>query len=90
MNNSQEGCEGRECIESGKNCWQDCDMLVKARVARSDIQLLCKFVEGMGHLGVVTTIDRFEGDVLIQTTKHCWPELERLLQKLQIDIKMSK
>ncbi|NLM21164.1 MAG: DUF4911 domain-containing protein [Peptococcaceae bacterium] len=69
-----------------KTDWQDCDCLVKARVPRSEIQMLCKLVESMGHLGVVTTTDRLAGEVLIQTTRHCWPELKFLLQKANIKI----
>ena len=65
---------------------QDCDCLIKARVPRSEIQLLCKLVEGMGHLGVVTTTNRLAGEVLIQTTRHCWPELKFLLQKSNFKI----
>ncbi|NLI91825.1 MAG: DUF4911 domain-containing protein [Peptococcaceae bacterium] len=64
----------------------DSDLLVKAKVARSEIQLLAKYVEGMGHLGVVTTTDRMTGEVVIQTTRFCWPELEKLLSKLPLKI----
>lgn len=64
----------------------DSDLLIKAKVARSDIQLLCKYVEGMGHLGVVTTTDRFNGEVVIQTTKYCWPDLKVLLAELPLEI----
>jgi hypothetical protein len=67
-----------------ENSWEDSDLLVKARVSRSDIQLLVKYVEGLGHLGVVTTIDRFSGEVLIQTTKDCWPELKKNIENLPI------
>jgi len=69
-----------------ENIWKQSDLLVKARVVRSEIQLLAKFVEGLGHLGVVTTTDRMQGDVVIQTTKSCWPELEKALLRLPIEI----
>jgi hypothetical protein len=65
---------------------RDSDFLVKARVARSEIQLLAKFVEGMGHLGVVTTTDKLNGEVIIQTTKFCWPELKTLLVRLPLQV----
>lgn len=71
---------------SAENAFKDSDLLVKARVARCDIQLLAKYVEGMGHLGVVTTTDRFQGEVLIQTTRYCWPDLRDLLLRLPIEI----
>lgn len=63
------------------------DVLVKVQVAREDIQMLAKFVEGLGHLGVVTTIDKREGIVLIQTTESCWPELHLHLQHLPLAIR---
>jgi hypothetical protein len=66
--------------------WNESDLLVKARVNRSEIQLLAKYVEGMGHLGVVTTTDRMSGEVVIQTTTYCWPELRILLAALPLEI----
>lgn len=69
-----------------KQLWVKSDLLVYAQVSRAEIQLLAKYVEGMGHLGVVTTIDRFQGDVVIQTTKSCWPELRKLLLQLPLSI----
>jgi hypothetical protein len=72
-----------------ENPWSDCDMLVKARVPRSEIQLLAKYVEGLGHLGVITTIDRLNGEVLIQTTKHCWPDLKSIIKELPLAIELE-
>ncbi len=68
------------------NPFQDSDFLVKAKVLRSNIHLLVKYVEGMGHLGVVTTTDRMNGEVIIQTTKYCWPDLQILLRELPLEI----
>ena len=61
-------------------------MIVKARIDRSEIQMLCKLVEGLGHLGVVTTTDKLLGEVMIQTTKHCWPELKQVIEQMPIEI----
>lgn len=72
-----------------KISWEDCDLLIKAQVSRSDIQLLVKYVEGLGHLGVVTTTDRMNGEVVIQTTKHCWPDLKKNIEKLPIVVKLE-
>lgn len=66
----------------------DVDKLVRAKVARRDINMLVKLVEGLGHLGVVTTVDKLEGEVLIQTTKDCWPDLEVALQHMPIQIEL--
>lgn len=62
------------------------DVIVKARIDRSEIQMLCKWVEGLGHLGIVTTTNKEFGEVMIQTTKDCWPELKRLIEKMPIEI----
>ena len=62
------------------------DLIIKARINRSEIQMLCKLVEGLGHLGVVTTTDKLLGEVMVQTTKHCWPELKKLIEHMPIEI----
>lgn len=72
--------------DATENIWKSSDMLIKARVQRTEINLLVKFVEGLGHLGVVTTINPREGEVLIQTTRDCWPELKKCLRHLPIEI----
>ncbi|WP_042334271.1 DUF4911 domain-containing protein [Desulfosporosinus meridiei] len=64
----------------------DLDLIIKARIDRSQIQLLCKLVEGLGHLGVVTTTNKALGEVMIQTTRHCWPELEGVVKEMPLEI----
>jgi len=64
----------------------DIDLIVKARIDRSQIQMLCKLVEGLGHLGVVTTTNKELGEVMIQTTKYCWPELKEIVEKMPLEI----
>jgi len=68
--------------------FEDSDVLIKAQVPRTDIQMLCKLVEGLGHLGVVTTIDRQAGEVLIQTTKYTWPDLQKVMEAMPLEIKL--
>jgi len=65
----------------------DIDLIVKARLDRSQIQMLCKLVEGLGHLGIVTTTNKALGEVMIQTTKYCWPELREAVEKMPLEIK---
>lgn len=74
--------------KDNKIIWENCDLLVKAWVPRTDIQMLVKYVEGVGHLGVVTTTDRLKAEVVIQTTKQCWPDLKKILEKLPIVIEL--
>ncbi|KGK91585.1 hypothetical protein DP73_02350 [Desulfosporosinus sp. HMP52] len=64
----------------------DLDLIIKARIDRSQIQLLCKLVEGLGHLGVVTTTNKALGEVMIQTTRHCWPELKEIVKEMPLEI----
>lgn len=64
------------------NIYSNSDLIIKARIDRSEIQMLCKLVEGMGHMGVVTTTDKVLGEVMIQTTKQCWPELKVAIEQM--------
>lgn len=66
--------------------YSNTDLIIKARLDRSEIQMLCKWVEGLGHLGVVTTTDKVLGEVMIQTTKFCWPELKTLIERMPLEI----
>ena len=62
------------------------DLIIKARIDRSEIQMLCKLVEGLGHLGIVTTTNKELGEVMIQTTKDCWVELKEVIDKMPLKI----
>jgi hypothetical protein len=66
--------------------YADTDQIIKARLDRSQIQMLCKFVEGLGHLGIVTTTNKELGEVKIQTTKDCWGELKRVIEQMPIEV----
>lgn len=67
----------------------DIDFIVKARIDRSQIQMLCKLVEGLGHLGVVTTTNKELGEVMIQTTKQCWPELKEVIERMPLEVEFN-
>jgi len=66
--------------------YADADLIVNARLDRSEIQMLCKLVEGLGHLGIVTTTNKELGEVMIQTTKDCWPELKKVIEQMPIEM----
>ncbi len=66
--------------------YSNADLIIKARIDRSEIQMLCKLVEGLGHFGVVTTTDKLLGEVMIQTTSYCWPELKKLIEHMPIEV----
>ena len=74
------------CGKKLRRCDCRVDVLVRAQVARTEIQMLAKLVEGLGHLGVVTTINKETGEVLIQTTRDCWPNLQSALRHMPLAI----
>ena len=71
-------------------CFQfaDADVIVHARLERVDMQMLDKLVEGLGHLGIVTTTNKALGEVMIQTTKDCWPDLKKAIEKMPFEIEV--
>lgn len=73
-------------IVQASSLFDDIDIIIKARIDRSEIQMICKLVEGLGHLGIVTTTNKELGEVMIQTTKHCWPELKMIIEQMPIKI----
>ena len=75
-------------VEQTSAFLSEIDIIIKARLDRSEIQMLCKLVEGLGHLGVVTTTDKALGEVMIQTTKDCWPELKKVIERMPIEIEL--
>ncbi len=66
--------------------YTEADMIVHARLERKDMQMLDKLVEGLGHLGIVTTTNKALGEVMIQTTKHCWPDLKKAIEAMPFEI----
>ena len=64
----------------------DSDVVVKARLARVDMQMLDKLVEGLGHLGIVTTTNKALGEVMILSTKNCWPDLKKAIEQMPFGI----
>lgn len=73
-------------LEQATTLFADVDIIIKGRVERSEIQMLCKLVEGLGHLGIVTTTKKEVGEVMIQTTKYCWPELKEAIENMPFEM----
>ena len=67
----------------------DADFVVNARLPRPEMQMLDKFVEGLGHLGVVSTTNKELGEVMIQTTKYCWLELKSCVERMGLEIEFT-
>lgn len=72
--------------DQSDDLFSESDMVVKARLERVQMQMLDKLVEGMGHLGIVTTTNKALGEVMIQTTKQCWPELRKAIEQMPFEI----
>jgi len=66
--------------------FSDSDVIVNARLERVEMQMLDKLVEGLGHLGIVTTTNKALGEVMIQTTKYCWPDLKKAIENMPFEI----
>ena len=52
-------------IEETSSQFEDAGVIVHARLERVDMQMLDKLVEGLGHLGIVTTTNKALGEVMI-------------------------
>ncbi|TGE37846.1 DUF4911 domain-containing protein [Desulfosporosinus fructosivorans] len=66
--------------------FSDADVIINARLERVEMQMLDKLVEGLGHLGIVTTTNKALGEVMIQTTKQCWPDLKKAIENMPFKI----
>lgn len=66
--------------------FSDADLIVKARLDRTQVQMLDKLVEGLDHLGIVTTTNNELGEVAILTTKYGWPDLKKAIENMPFEI----
>ncbi|MHB8074998.1 DUF4911 domain-containing protein [Desulfosporosinus fructosivorans] len=69
-----------------RDLFSDADVIIYARLERVEMQMLDKLVEGLGHLGIVTTTNKALGEVMIQTTKQCWPDLKKAIENMPFEI----
>lgn len=76
----------RNRTSQARNLFSDADVIINARLERADMQMLDKLVEGLGHLGIVTTTNKALGEVMIQTTKQCWPDLKKAIERMPFEI----
>lgn len=74
----------KDCLENSR--YADADVVVMARLDRVDMQMLDKLVEGLDYLGIVTTTNKALGEVMIQTTKDCWPDLKKAIENMPFEI----
>jgi hypothetical protein len=83
---ADKGDDGVNSLEQKSALFADSDVLVKARLNRAEMQMLDKLVEGLDHLGIVTTTNKELGEVMIQTTKYCWPDLKKAIENMPFEI----
>ncbi|HZK53227.1 MAG TPA: DUF4911 domain-containing protein [Desulfosporosinus sp.] len=74
----------KDSLENSR--YEDADVVVMARLDRVDMQMLDKLVEGLDYLGIVTTTNKALGEVMIQTTKDCWPDLKKAIENMPFEI----
>jgi hypothetical protein len=55
---------------------------IRAQVAPENIDLLTRIIEAYNHLGIVSTLDRGQGLVIIRGTEDTCPELEEIIGNL--------
>lgn len=60
---------------------------IKALVDPENIDMLTKIIEAYDHLGIVSTVDRQQGLVIIRGTEDTCPDLEKILQHLPFTVK---
>lgn len=57
-----------------------------ARVSPDCIDMLTKLIEAYDHLGIVSTLDRTSGQVVIRVTPDTWLEVMEILRHLPFPI----
>lgn len=55
------------------------------KVNKEDINYINRIMEGYEYLGVVSTIDKKEGIIVIRTTTDMYDEAKVILENLEID-----
>jgi len=50
--------------------------------------MLNKIIEGYGHLGIVSTIDRKAGLVVVKVTEETYPEIKQILLNLPFQVQI--
>lgn len=63
---------------------------IYAKVAAQDIDMLTKLLEAFDNLGVVSTVDRSQGLVVVRVTPDTYPEVEQILAHLPFPIEIVK
>ncbi len=61
---------------------------IKLEVDPGHIDLLTRLIEAWGHLGVVSTLDRRQGLVIIRATEDTVPEITKILAALPFPIQL--
>ncbi|HRY12367.1 MAG TPA: DUF4911 domain-containing protein [Syntrophomonadaceae bacterium] len=59
-----------------------------ARVKPDKIDMLTKIVEAYDNLGVVSTLDRNSGQVVVRVTPDTWEDMMKILENLPFPIEI--
>ena len=63
---------------------------ILAKVSPDRIDMLTKLIEAYDNLGIVSTLDREQGKVIIRVTLDTWPEMMRILNHLPFEISIEE
>lgn len=62
------------------------DILVQVQINPANIDMLNRILEGAGHMGVMSTLDRQQGLVVIRATDGTAPDLVDLVARLPFPV----
>ena len=62
---------------------------ITARVNPENIDMLTKLIEAYDNLGIVSTLNRDQGLVIIRGTEDTYPELQKILTHLPFSIELQ-
>lgn len=62
---------------------------ILAKLNPENIDMLTKLIEAYDNLGIVSTIDREQGLVIIRGTEDTYPELQEILKHLPFQIEIQ-
>lgn len=63
---------------------------IKIKIEPKNINFFNRIMEGYEYLGVVTTLDKVEGIVMVRTTPDLYDEVIEIIKNLQFEFEFVK
>lgn len=61
---------------------------IYCQVAPEKIDMLTKLIEAYDHLGIVSTLDRDKGMVIVRGTENTFPEMKKILSTMPFPVEI--